>query len=1327
MQVAGVIHATITIRYKPHPLTAQALVIDPNTKKIAYVGDSETAFVIIQQLYSSLNDQEYFLLDGTGNHVFVYPGLIDAHIHVEALSNKLFWPNLTHCRTKREVVETVEHFVQTNLQQKPISYVVGYGWNDELWEEQDRYFWNAIDLDHSPILRNVPVVLFRRCLHVCLLNQKAMDLTFDSLWSALTTDETQFVRKDRSGRLTGICVEKAAFLIQQYLSVTSRVEERALKIDMALEHLSSFGITSVQTNDANAAWKVYHYLLQSSNDHSLPVRVYLTPMWDELFDLKCDSIQQPHSWEEELPSYLVPMKTGIGNRFLRWGRIKLFADGSLGAKTAALLDPYEGEKEDKGNLLLTLEECGRKVTITEKFGWQCETHAIGDAAVEMVSQAYDENCQKASSRPVLTHVQMISPKSIDLMRRSHVIANIQPSFLSSDYQWILSRIGTRRLAYAYAWKTLQNNQILLSGSSDAPVEDASPWKGIFSAVYRQDEELKPHPDGWQSQEKLSITDAFSLYTENAAFAEYSENEKGCLLKGYLADFIILQHDVFSLSASDLLNVSVMATVMDGKVRCYKEALYDIVFPLRAVDKAAVNGIGWEMVFENCCVPLLIACVQRRIRQLYHPPYYWLHKRFQTKDTFQSKNRLKRTLRIASRSNMSTDSSIENLTKELLEQDEKVRKYRMQSCEQQELSVEEEKLRELHRKLNRLLKENGLNTADDSKMQSEFPREALEGLLRRRFFFAPSFEIYGGVAGLYDYGPPGTAMKNNMIQIWRQHFVVEENMLELEGTSLTPDVVLRASGHIDKFSDFLVKDLKTGDCFRADHLLKEQLKKVIDDSTVSSETKQKAEDCLTAVDEMDFTEMEKQLKNWNVVSPDTGNELSEPQPFNLMFQTSIGPTGMLPGFLRPETAQGIFVNFRRLLDYQGDKLPFACAQVGSAFRNEIAPRSGLLREFTQAEIEHFVHPGKKEHPKMEKVRQVMVTLFPRRNQMSTRRPIRMTIGEAVEQKIVDNETLGYFIARTHLFAIKIGLDGERIRFRQHLQHEMAHYAKDCWDLEVESSYGWIECAGLADRACYDLQNHTEKSHVDLMAFEVFPDKRQVNTWVAEFQKGLIGKHFASVIMKAIEETSDEEKQQLGKELESKGFISLRVGDSQVEIGKEMLTLKPVTKFISGESYYPSVIEPSFGIGRLVYCVWEHNFYIRSAEDEQRAVLSLPATVAPYKCTVLPLSKNVIFQTLIQHVSEMLTSLGIQYNGVSIGKRYSRADELGIPFAITIDFQSVHDQTITLRERDSTKQVRGPLQTIVEQVPLLSEGKISWKNVLNSFPVFDASAVDSSKDA
>eukprot|EP00180_Rhodochaete_pulchella_P003520 Plantae.Rhodophyta-Rhodochaete_pulchella.ctg610.p1 GENE.Plantae.Rhodophyta-Rhodochaete_pulchella.ctg610~~Plantae.Rhodophyta-Rhodochaete_pulchella.ctg610.p1 ORF type:complete len:534 (-),score=114.90 Plantae.Rhodophyta-Rhodochaete_pulchella.ctg610:761-2209(-) len=480
-------------------------------------------------------------------------------------------------------------------------------------------------------------------------------------------------------------------------------------------------------------------------------------------------------------------------------------------------------------------------------------------------------------------------------------------------------------------------------------------------------------------------------------------------------------------------------------------------------------------------------------------------------------------------------------------------------------------------------------------------------------------------------------------------------------------------------------------------------------------------------------MDAAIERWKVVAPETKNALSPSQPFNLMFSTSIGPSGQMPGFLRPETAQGIFVNFKRLLESVGGKMPFACAQIGLSFRNEISPRQGLLRvrEFAQAEIEHFVRPDRKDHPRFDSIRSVTVRLFPREQQLTTRKTTDMTIGAAVDEGIVDNQTLGYFIARTSLFVKLIGMNQEHIRFRQHLENEMAHYAKDCWDLEVETSYGWIECAGLADRAAYDLSNHSKKSKTDLVAREVFDEVKVVDVLVAEPVKGLLGRKFkkeAQAIMEAMTTMSESELQELQTRLESGPAKVVGSNGTEYEVSKDMVNFKTETKKISGENYFPSVIEPSFGIGRLVYCLFEHAYYCREGAEgesakEQRNVLGLAPEVAPMKCVVLPLSKNAAFDGILSRVSTALGAAGlinrVDDSGASIGKRYSRADEVGTPFGITVDFQSAEDGSVTLRERDSLEQVRGTAEDIVEAVHNLCKGRERWSEITARFPRFDAS--------
>jgi len=210
------------------------------------------------------------------------------------------------------------------------------------------------------------------------------------------------------------------------------------------------------------------------------------------------------------------------------------------------------------------------------------------------------------------------------------------------------------------------------------------------------------------------------------------------------------------------------------------------------------------------------------------------------------------------------------------------------------------------------------------------------------------------------------------------------MLELDGVCLTPEDVFKTSGHVDKFQDLMVKDQVNGNCLRADHLLGEWLKKLIA-KTTDEKLKDEYEEVKAVIDDYNQEELAQMLVKYDVKSPD-GNAVSKPFPFNLMFEVSIGPTGTHKGYLRPETAQNIFVNFKRLLDYNGGKLPFAAAQIGLAFRNEIAPRAGLLRvrEFQMAEIEHFVKEDEKDHPKFATVKHLKLNLFPRKQQKKNKK-------------------------------------------------------------------------------------------------------------------------------------------------------------------------------------------------------------------------------------------------------------------------------------------------------------------------------------------------------
>ncbi|XP_049367166.1 glycine--tRNA ligase, mitochondrial 1-like [Solanum verrucosum] len=617
----------------------------------------------------------------------------------------------------------------------------------------------------------------------------------------------------------------------------------------------------------------------------------------------------------------------------------------------------------------------------------------------------------------------------------------------------------------------------------------------------------------------------------------------------------------------------------------------------------------------------------------------------------------------------------------------------------------------------------MDPAQEAQNRETF-RQAVTNTLERRLFYIPSFKIYRGVAGLYDYGPPGCAVKSNVLAFWRQHFVLEENMLEVDCPCVTPEVVLKASGHVDKFTDLMVKDEKTGTCYRADHLLKDFCKDKLErDPNLPAEKAAEFRHVLAVLDDLSSEELGAKIKEYGITAPDTKNPLSAPYPFNLMFQTSIGPSGVSPGYMRPETAQGIFVNFKDLYYYNGNKLPFAAAQIGQAFRNEISPRQGLLRvrEFTLAEIEHFVDPEDKSHPKFPDVANLEFLMFPREDQVAGRSARRINIGEAVAQGVVNNETLGYFIGRVYLFLTHLGIDKDRLRFRQHLANEMAHYAADCWDAEIECSYGWIECVGIADRSAYDLRAHTDKSGVPLVAHEKFPEPREVEKLIivpAKKELGLAFKGNQKMVVEALEAMGEKEAMEMKETLESKGEATFNVCtlDKVVTINKNMVSISKEIKKEHQRVFTPSVIEPSFGIGRIIYCLYEHSFNTRPSRDgdEQMNFFSFPPLVAPIKCTVFPLVQNQQYEEIARQIAKSLTVYGISYKiditGTSIGKRYARTDELGVPFAITVDSAS----SVTIRERDSKQQIRVNVDEVASVIKEVTDGQSTWGDVLWKYP-------------
>jgi glycyl-tRNA synthetase len=440
--------------------------------------------------------------------------------------------------------------------------------------------------------------------------------------------------------------------------------------------------------------------------------------------------------------------------------------------------------------------------------------------------------------------------------------------------------------------------------------------------------------------------------------------------------------------------------------------------------------------------------------------------------------------------------------------------------------------------------------------------------------------------------------------------------------------------------------------RADHILEDWIEKRLEEPNIAPELAQELNAVLARIDDLSLVELHDALRKYFVPRataatsaggkkdkkkadaaaaattakvPVYEDEWQEPKDFNLMFGTGIGPSGNQPGFLRPETAQGMFVNFRRLLDYAGGKLPFGAAQIGKAFRNEINPQQGLLRvrEFWLAEVEFFVHPQRSEHARFDRIADVELRLFGRDRQLGDRKLDVVTVRQAVERGLIRSQTLAYFMARTWLFLKSVGCNAQYMRMRQHLPNEMAHYARDCWDAELLTTYGWIEVVGHADRAAYDLDAHQKASGVKLEVFEQWQQNawKEIEVVVPTINKSAIGKSLkqqAQAVISALETLGKSDAMALEAKLAADGKATF----NGVELARDMVKFALEKSHVKGEVVQPAVIEPAFGIGRIMYCVFEHSFRQRvvEKETEKRNYLSLPVAVAPVKFSVLPLKAS-----------------------------------------------------------------------------------------------------------
>ena len=377
----------------------------------------------------------------------------------------------------------------------------------------------------------------------------------------------------------------------------------------------------------------------------------------------------------------------------------------------------------------------------------------------------------------------------------------------------------------------------------------------------------------------------------------------------------------------------------------------------------------------------------------------------------------------------------------------------------------------------------------------------------------------------------------------------------------------------------------------------------------------------------------------------------------------------------------------------------------------------------AEIEHFYDPTNKKHPKFNEVKDECIPLFSKECQNSLLDPITdMTVGEAVQRQIIDNEILAYFMVRSKKFFEKCGIPDNAIRYRQHLDSEMAHYASDCWDAEIETSYGWIEVAGHADRSCFDLMMHSKATKIDLVAARPLKTPVEVTNIIITMDKKTLGsqlKKDSSIVVKYIETATEEQKIKMISDWEAATEkFTIETPEKNFELEKGLFKFERQSKMMMEEKFCPNVIEPSFGIGRVIYCIFEHCFKVRP-EDAKRTFFTFPPLIAPVKTSILPLiSSNEKLAEVVRNLKKFLNQEGISSkvddSSMTIGRRYARTDECGIPFAITVDFESLEDKAVTLRDLHSMKQVRIPISELPQVMISVANATLSWSDVLAKYP-------------
>ena len=484
-------------------------------------------------------------------------------------------------------------------------------------------------------------------------------------------------------------------------------------------------------------------------------------------------------------------------------------------------------------------------------------------------------------------------------------------------------------------------------------------------------------------------------------------------------------------------------------------------------------------------------------------------------------------------------------------------------------------------------------------------DTFNSLIKRRgFWWGPSPEIYGGLAGFYSYGPAGMALKNNILNLFRRELRYF-GFGEVECPTIMPEIVWRASGHLERFIDPVLRCKSCSTIYRVDKFLQENLPNLM-------------------IDGLSFEEMEKLIKKHEITCPKCGTAFSKIEEYNLMLKTSVGNNKI--AYLRPETATTTYLLFNRLDQGARRQYPIKVFQFGKAYRNEISPRQGILRmrAFDQFELQMFI--SKHQEMEFEDFKEIKNNVLPlldwKLQEKGIDKPNFVSLDKAISDKILKKPAYAYCLYIGYYLTKILGIPDKVIRFRQHSLNERAHYADDAWDLEIKTrQFGWVEICGIHDRTNYDLRRHGEFSKQN---FEV------------------------------------------------------SMGDDP--------NIKEV----------PQILEVAFGIDRIVYTLLETTFNV----EEGRIILKLNPILAPNTVAVFPLVRNkekIRSLALNVHRELLKNRIGSFFDVAgSIGKRYRRQDELGTKWCITIDYESLEDNTVTIRERDSMEQTRIKISNLSQTI-------------------------------